>query len=514
VLRIWAYTALTALLFALGTAPGVDGQETSRLPLARLGNPISPEPAPTAPTLPMAPRQAETAPPPRLLGDPGMATLPITLAAALQLANARPLDIQVAQQSVAIAAAQLQRAEALWLPTVYLGGDYYRHDGQLMDDPGNVFGTSKSSLMVGAGPSMVFATTDAIFGPLAARQDLRAKGAALQTSRNDTLLAVAEAYFAVQEARGQLAGAELVLHHAEELVRRADQLAPGLVPPVEAVRARAELALRRQAISSAREHWRVSSADLGRLLRLDASVPVLPAEPPNVQIDLLSLDHTVDDLIPLALTNRPELAGQQALVQAALERMRQEKMRPLMPSILLRGTSTTPTGTLSGGYFGGGNNGALSNWSARGDFDLQILWEWQNLGFGNQARVKEKQAEHQQAILDLFRLQDRIAAEVAQAYAQVQESRTRIIEATEGLKLAAESVQKNFEGLGQTRRLGGEMVLLLVRPQEVVAAIQTLGQANAAYYFAIADYDRAQFRLYRALGQPAQTVIAVAQSKQ
>jgi len=37
-----------------------------------------------------------------------------------------------------------------------------------------------------------------------------------------------------------------------------------------------------------------------------------------------------------------------------------------------------------------------------------------------------------------------------------------------------------------------------------VAAIQAMAQANADYYGAIGDSNRAQFRLYRALGQPAE----------
>ena len=40
--------------------------------------------------------------------------------------------------------------------------------------------------------------------------------------------------------------------------------------------------------------------------------------------------------------------------------------------------------------------------------------------------------------------------------------------------------------------------------EEVVAAIQALSQAYLDYYGAVADSNRAQFRLYRALGQPSQ----------
>ncbi|HXD86948.1 MAG TPA: hypothetical protein VN641_10665, partial [Urbifossiella sp.] len=49
----------------------------------------------------------------------------------------------------------------------------------------------------------------------------------------------------------------------------------------------------------------------------------------------------------------------------------------------------------------------------------------------------------------------------------------------------------------------GEVNQLLVRPQEVLAAMQTLAQAYTDYYAAVADSNRAQFQLYRALGRPA-----------
>jgi hypothetical protein len=75
------------------------------------------------------------------------------------------------------------------------------------------------------------------------------------------------------------------------------------------------------------------------------------------------------------------------------------------------------------------------------------------------------------------------------------------------LKEAAETVKTNLEGLSQTRRVGDTLVLVF-RPQEVVAAVQALDQAYRDYFGAIADANRAQFRLYRALGHPAQCVIA------
>jgi outer membrane protein TolC len=436
--------------------------------------------------------------------EPGDRALPINLPTALELAHVRPLDIALAALRERIAVADLDRARALWLPTIYVGGDYFRHDGRLQDVAGNVFDTSKGALMAGAGPSMIFAVSDAIFAPLAARQVVRARQAEVQAASNDSLLAVAEAYFNVQQARGDLAGATDAARQAEELLRRTEGLAESVAAPIETLRARTELAHRRQALDLARERWRLASADLARILRLDPDAVVVPLEPPHLQVTLVGTDKPVDDLIPVALMNRPELAAQQALVQATLERMRGERLRPLVPSVLLRGASTNPAGTLGGGVFGGGLNDSLNHFGARGDLDLQVLWQLDNLGLANRARTDARRAEHELALLDALRVQERVAAEVVQAHAQAQSAASRVGLAQAGLRDAVESVQKNFEGMSITKRPGGNVILLLIRPQEVAASIQALAQAYADYFAAIADFNRAQFRLYRALGQPAQ----------
>ncbi|OAI46954.1 hypothetical protein AYO44_01895 [Planctomycetaceae bacterium SCGC AG-212-F19] len=455
-----------------------------------------PAPDRAAPAMPVATPQAAPL--------PGICTLPINLPTALQLANVKNLDVALASERIRLALAQENRLRTLWLPTIFLGGDYARQDGQIQDVQGHVFNDNKGSLMAGAGPVMVFAVTDAIFEPLVARQIVQSRQASLQAATNDTMLAVAEAYANVQQARGELAGAEEALRRSEEVTGRIRELAPKLVPELEVSRARAELSRRRQAVHAARERWRVASAELGRLLRLDPVVLVEPVEPPHLEISLVPPGKPLDDLVAQGLTSRPELAAQQALVQAALKRIRQEHLRPLVPSVLLRGNATNPAGILSSGVFGGGVSDRMGNFEARNSLDLEVLWEFQNLGLGNRARIQERRSEHELSVLDLFRVQDRIAAEVVQAHAQVQSAAARLGEAETGLQAATESVKENFEGMKQTKRPGGDIVLLVVRPQEAIAAVQALAQAYADYYGTVADYNRAQFRLYRALGNPAQ----------
>jgi outer membrane protein TolC len=144
----------------------------------------------------------------------------------------------------------------------------------------------------------------------------------------------------------------------------------------------------------------------------------------------------------------------------------------------------------------------LNNFNGRNSVDLAVLWEFQNLGFGNRALQREREVDNRIAVLELFKLQDRIAAEVVDAHTRVQRAANRIPIAEDGVKNALETVTKSLEGMSQTRR-GGEILVLIFRPQEVVAAVQALDQAYRDYYLAIADFNRAQFRLYHALGHPA-----------
>ena len=245
-----------------------------------------------------------------------------------------------------------------------------------------------------------------------------------------------------------------------------------------------------------------NSAELARILRLDPSLLLEPAEPAFLPVTVIDPTAAVDDLIPVALSTRPELGGQQAVVQATLARLKQEKMRPLVPSLAVRSVSTNPSGSLGYGAFGGGANDKLDNFSGRFDIDMQLMWEFQALGLGNRARVAERKAENEAALLDLFRTQDRVAAEVVQAFAQARAAAERLNEAEPALREAIQLADRSLDGLGQTRRVG-DAVVLVVRPQEAVAAVQAFGQANADFFAAVADYNRAQFRLYRALGHPA-----------
>jgi len=446
--------------------------------------------------------------------EPTERSLPINLATALSLSDARPLIVAAAQAGAWVAEAKLERAKVLWVPEINFGVAYMRHDGFGPDFnqghnnatylPGLGGPLNQNLNWVYAGGSLyqIVAVTDAIFEPLAARQVLDAERWNIQTAKNDALLATSEAYFSVHQHRGIYAGALDVVDRGHKLVERITDLSRDLVPRVEVNRAKMIVADMEQRATSAREEWRVASANLTQVLRLDPSVVVNPLEHDHLQITLIEPDRPIDDLIAIGIANRPELASQKSMIQAAEVRIRREKSRPLLPIVLVTGFQSPAGMRMQGGYFGTGRGSNLNNWGPRNDVSLQLIWQLEGMGFGNLARIKEQRGNESEAIVRLFKLQDSIAADVTEVQARVQAASVRVVEAERSLREAITTYDGNYEGLRQTKRFGNVLVQVY-RPQEVVKALQGLMKSYEEYFTTVADYNRAQFALFHALGYPA-----------
>jgi outer membrane protein TolC len=437
--------------------------------------------------------------------EPTDVRFPINLATALRLSDARPIVVAMAQASVWVAEAQLTRARVLWIPTLNIGFDYIRHDGGGPDfNKGIMTAPSVNFFYGGAGATLNIGTTDAIFLPLAARQTLNARQWEIQGAKNDALMQTATAYFSVHQQRGMYTGALYCVERGHDLIERIAQLRQDLVPAVEVERARNLVAdLEQQAVSS-RQEWRVQSANLTQVLRLDPRAVVEPLEHDHLQVTLIEPGRLLDDLIPIGLTNRPELAGHQAMVQSTIALLRREKMRPLIPSLLINGFQT-PNELIQAGIFGLGSNTSMNQWTGRFDFSVQPLWQLDAFGIGNLARIKEARGMESLAIIELFKTQDMVAADVTRAHARLQSAALRVVQADRALRTAIITFNGNFQGLQQTTRFG-DILVLVNRPQEVVFALQLMKLAFDEYYTTVADYNRAEFELFHAMGYPAQEI--------
>ena len=255
----------------------------------------------------------------------------------------------------------------------------------------------------------------------------------------------------------------------------------------DADRARTELSLREIEFRRAAEDAQVASIRLARLLSLDPAEPSAPQEPALEPIDLVAPDMDSSELISVGLSNRPELAESQCLVAEAVERWRRERVAPLVPSVVLG---------MSYGGNGGGLGSDIRHFGDRMDFDAVAYWEVRNLGLGERAAQDQAGSRVDQARWQQVQVMDQVASEVAEAHAQVAARREQIDLAESAIQTAAESFRRNAERIREGQGL----------PIETLQAIQALDQARRAYVRAVGDYNRAQFRLHRALGWPIHDV--------
>lgn len=436
---------------------------------------------------------------------------PIDLPNALRLAGARSPQIAMARARVAEALANRQLARSRWLPSLYAGLNWNRHDGWLQDVGGRMFEASKSSGFLGlmgasglsaTGPNpaagvgqtngiqMILRVSDAIFEPLAASRRVDADVAGERATTNETLLGVAESYLELQRAAGAWSIAAEALGRARELAaitRSYREAGSGL--EADASRAMVEVSRFEAAVEAAAGAVFAASAELGRRLRLDPMVVAAPIEPPDTLLSLFPATLPLDGLIELAMGNRPEVARAAALASEADARRAQAGLRPLLPSVALRG---------GGGGFAGGINDQFRG-GIRSDVDVSVYWQLEHMGLGDRARRRAEEARLDRAILELTATRDRVAAEVSAADADRRAALKRVARLEVGVGEAERSLELNLAGLRAGAGLAGSP-----RPIEALQPIEALARMRREYLDGILDANRAQFRLQHALGYPAE----------
>jgi outer membrane protein TolC len=425
--------------------------------------------------------------------------LPIDLPYALRLANAANPTIAIARTRIEEAYARQQQANILWLPNLWLGGNpesptflpaFYHHDGNVQNARGMVFDTVKSNFALVAGASLNFSFADAIFAPRITRQATAAAAARARAVNADVQLDVALAYLDLLRTYGALAvNAETIAKAQQmyEFARQAERAGLGKTT-ADANRARVELELRKQERLDLEGQAAVASARLAQLLVLDSTVDLLPADRSVLPIALVNTDVRLDELVAIALLNRPELAESRALVQLALAEWRANRFRPLIPTLQV---------FYYGSSFQGGNPG-FHDTGRRDDFVAQAAWELRNGGLGDLFRSRESRARFNEATLHIIEVQAQVGAEVTAAAKLAQTHQRSLQNAQEAVRQAEEMWARLSRaafgfGTGPAARFD---------PLEALVAEQQLHEARLRYLDVVIAYNRSQFRLFWAMGRP------------
>ncbi len=263
----------------------------------------------------------------------------------------------------------------------------------------------------------------------------------------------------------------------------------------DANRASTELQRREAYIKQAESEVLTSSARLCQVLNLDPSIRLHPTDAYLVPHPLVPDPIPVRELITLGLLRHPELAAMRVAIVQALLVLQGAKALPFSPSFYIG---------FSAGGFGGGSNlvrPLFGGFGGRTDLDVVAFWTLQNLGIGNVALIRGANANLQISRFEQIEVLNRVRAQVAEAYARTH-ARYAQIETNES---AIRSSRMSFTEDLELIRFQGERNVL---PIELLNSFHLLAQARNDYIDAIVDYNRAQFELYVALGQPPANALA------
>ena len=431
---------------------------------------------------------------------PPIQEYPIDLTTSLRLAEVENPLIAEARQHIGEALAIQQGARALLFPSLNVGTNFHAHTGNLQRSSGRILNLNEQSLYFGGGAGVLAAgnvevpavniysaLTDAIFEPLAARQQVERARFDASAIANNVLLEVSELHFELLAAEADYrVRRESATQEAEvaRLTRAYAQAGQGR--EADAQRAATEYTLIVNEIRQAEEQVAVAAARLSRRLHLDQSVRLRAIAPTMEMVTIVDPAVSLPDLIQTALQGRPEYRARAAALAAAEIHHQQERYRPFLPTLWLG---------FSGGAFGGGSNlvsNELSHFAGRTDADVMVFWTLQNLGLGNLARQRERLAEAGQAAGEQSRVVAEIRSEVSAAYAEVMATRQQVEVTTRQLASAEAGFREDLERIRNT----------VGRPIEVVNSLQLLNQARVARIRAVTDYNKAEFRLFVDLGSP------------
>ena len=456
---------------------------------------------------------------------------PLTLAAALAQAGAENPVIGIALQAVQAAQAEQLQARVLLVPSVNVGGNYDAHNGPLQSSFGAIRKVDRDAVYYGLGANTLAAETikipgllintslsDAIFSPRQARYVVANRRLRATATRNDIFLDVSTAYLNLMDAETRLA----IIHQSErdfaEVARLTKIYAKrGLGRKGDADRAEADRLLLRYEELHEQQEVAIASADLAQLLNLDPSMRLVTGDIPLQVVQFVDPKVPLPKLLDVAVRNHPAILAAAANIRASQVRVRHEKWRPILP-ILWAGFSAGDFGggtvaTTGGNVFNPhtGNTNLAQPFDQQGghsipkfglidgrvDVDVFAYWQLTNLGMGNLGFIKRERAALGVAEAERLRVLNRVREEVSVAFNKSAENfrsigvqRRRVQEATDGFDLDLK------------RTIGGEG-----RPIEVLDNAKRLREGREALLDAVIGFDRAQFQLFVALGQPPTLVV-------
>lgn len=413
---------------------------------------------------------------------------PIDLPTALRLAGARNLEIQIARERLRQAEAERTSAIERFFPWIAPGITYHRRDGVAQAVPaGTISDAHFQSYSPGASLTAQMDLGDAIYRDLAAKQVVKASDHALETQRQETILAAARGYFELAKTRGLVEIGNAAVRTSQDYEQELHEaVGAGIAFRGDELRVQTQTKQYQIDVRQALERQRVAAVELARILHMDSRVELMPHDTGQTRLTLFEPNSVIDPLVSEALRSRPELKESQALMSAARENKKGAVYGPIIPSL---------NAQAFGGGLGGGPDSGPSNFGAEGDYFVGMNWRIGPGGLFDIGRIRGTKAKLAAEELSGSKLKDDIVAQVVSGLTRVQSLADQIGLAEGKISSATETLR-----LTRERKQYGVGVVL-----EDIQAQQDLDRARSDYVTVLAEYNKAQYGLSRAVGTPPAT---------
>ena len=412
--------------------------------------------------------------------------VPVTLDSIFRLAESQNARIGQARARVAEASAVNSLAAKNWVPNLYVGTSYYRHEGGIANEDGTLTRSSFSTLFGGIEVTSKLDFRELTYQRIVAERSFWQDRAELSQVTSETLVDASSTYVDMLAARTSELIARDIQVDLQNLLTRTEKLVE-LEPAARVVSARVktfQTALKQSMVHS-QEDFARAAAKLTYLLGLDPCSTLVPADQQLIPLELVDASAPCCDLVAQVLANGPGIREMERILAVAHEAV--EKSNG--PGRYL---PVFETGILEGGF--GTGPGDQQTWDNRLDFVAQFRWNLADL-VNRCDRQRILHAKAAQAHFANDDLRGKLAAGVQEARDSILFGRGRMDEGKDYVEKARE-----------VNRLAKERMMQMVAQSgvhdEVLLSLQAILSAQMSYLSAVRDYDKAQLRLLVLLGVP------------
>jgi outer membrane protein TolC len=347
---------------------------------------------------------------------------------------------------------------------------------------GDVVEANKELFQAGPTTYLQLDVGDTLYKSLVTHQLVRAAKYAVAAQTQDSVFAAVQSYFDLLKAQEfTVIARESVDISQRYQAETHNAVEAGIAFRVDELRVQVQTERNNLSLLQAQQNERTAATLLAQVLHLDPAVHLVATNSDMTPLAIIRDSRSLGALIAQALIARPELGQTNALVESANYTKKGATIGPLLP--IVGGHAFT-------GHLAGDSDFAPSRSGGSQDYAVSMGWRIGPGGLFDMPRIHAADARFRGARLTADKTRDDVIGQVVDAQTLVVSLRSQIDQAQLALQAAEETLKLSEE----RKEFAVGNVL------ETIQAEQDLTRARSDYANAVAEYNKAQYALTRAVG--------------